>query len=86
MVRREVVDAIGLPDPSFFIFYDDVDYALRCRRAGYRIWAVRDAVLVRQLDFDQQHDLGRLEGLLHVPQPLRGAPALARTLVRRNPG
>ena len=24
LVRREVVDAIGLPDPSFFIFYDDV--------------------------------------------------------------
>ena len=62
MVRREVVDAIGLPDPSFFIFYDDVDYALRARRAGYRIWAVRDAVLVRQLDFDQQHDLGGWKG------------------------
>ena len=62
MVRREVVDAIGLPDPSFFIFYDDVDYALRARRAGFRIWAVRDAVLVRQLDFDQQHDLSGWKG------------------------
>ena len=62
MVRREVVEAIGLPDPSFFIFYDDVDYALRARRAGFRIWAVRDAVLVRQLDFDQQHDLSGWKG------------------------
>jgi rhamnopyranosyl-N-acetylglucosaminyl-diphospho-decaprenol beta-1,3/1,4-galactofuranosyltransferase len=62
MVRREVVEAIGLPDPSYFIFYDDVDYALRARRAGYRIWAIRDAVLVRQLDFDQQHDLGGWKG------------------------
>jgi len=62
MVRREVVDEIGLPDPSFFIFYDDADYALRARRAGHRIWAVRDAVLVRQLDFDQQHDLGGWKG------------------------
>ncbi|MEO9325938.1 glycosyltransferase family 2 protein [Nocardioides sp. C4-1] len=62
MVRREVVDRIGLPDPAFFIFYDDVDYALRARRAGYRIWAVRDAVLVRQLDFDQQHDLAGWKG------------------------
>lgn len=57
MVRRRVVEAIGLPDPGFFIFYDDVDYALRARRAGYPIYAVRDAVLVRQLDFDQQVDL-----------------------------
>ena len=62
LVRRDVVQRIGLPDPSYFIFYDDVDYAVRARRAGYRIWAVRDAVLVRQLDFDQQHDLGSWKG------------------------
>jgi GT2 family glycosyltransferase len=62
MLRREVVEAIGLPDPSYFIFYDDVDYAVRARRAGFRIWAVRDAVLVRQLPFDQQHDLSGWKG------------------------
>jgi GT2 family glycosyltransferase len=62
MVRRRVIDAIGLPDPGYFIFYDDVDFALRARRAGWKIWAVRDAVLVRQLDFDQQHDLAGWKG------------------------
>ncbi|MBB6628990.1 glycosyltransferase family 2 protein [Nocardioides sp. KIGAM211] len=62
MFRREVVDTIGLPDPTYFIFYDDVDFAVRARRAGYRIWAVRDAVLVRQLDFDQQHSLDTWKG------------------------
>jgi rhamnopyranosyl-N-acetylglucosaminyl-diphospho-decaprenol beta-1,3/1,4-galactofuranosyltransferase len=62
LVRREVVAAVGLPDDSFFIFYDDVDFALRARRAGYRIWAVRDAVLVRQLDFDQQLALDTWKG------------------------
>jgi GT2 family glycosyltransferase len=62
MVRRRVVDEIGLPDDSFFIFYDDCDYAIRARRAGFAILAVRDAVLVRQLDFDQQHDLAGWKG------------------------
>ncbi len=62
LVRRDVIDAIGLPDPSFFIFYDDADFAIRARRAGFRVWAVRDAVLVRQLDFDQQHDLAGWKG------------------------
>ncbi|MFC4784153.1 glycosyltransferase family 2 protein [Nocardioides sp. MAHUQ-72] len=62
MVRREVVDAIGFPDASFFIFYDDADFAVRARRAGFRIWGIRDAVLVRQLDFDQQHDLAGWKG------------------------
>ena len=62
LVRREVITAVGLPDDSFFIFYDDVDLALRARRAGYRIWAVRVADLVRQLDFDQQHALDTWKG------------------------
>jgi rhamnopyranosyl-N-acetylglucosaminyl-diphospho-decaprenol beta-1,3/1,4-galactofuranosyltransferase len=62
LIRRRVVDTIGLPDDSFFIFYDDCDYAIRARRAGFRILAVRDAVLVRQLDFDQQHDLSSWKG------------------------
>lgn len=62
MVRRGVIGEIGFPDPSFFIFYDDAEYAVRARRAGRRIWAVRDAVLVRQLDFNQQHDLSGWKG------------------------
>jgi rhamnopyranosyl-N-acetylglucosaminyl-diphospho-decaprenol beta-1,3/1,4-galactofuranosyltransferase len=62
LVRREVIETVGLPDDSFFIFYDDVDLALRARRAGYRIWAVRDAVIVRQLDFDQQYALDTWKG------------------------
>ncbi len=62
MLRRSVVEQIGLPDDSFFIFYDDVDYAIRARKAGHTIWALRDAVLVRQLDFNQQHDLAGWKG------------------------
>jgi GT2 family glycosyltransferase len=62
MIRRAVVDAVGLPDASFFIFYDDVDFAIRARRAGFPIVCLRDAVLVRQLDFDQQHALDGWKG------------------------
>ncbi|MGH3306590.1 MAG: glycosyltransferase family 2 protein [Nocardioides sp.] len=62
MFRRGVVDTIGLPDASYFIFYDDVDFAVRARRAGYRIWGLRDAVLLRQLEFDQQHALDTWKG------------------------
>lgn len=62
MLRRSVVAEIGFPDPAYFIFYDDVDYALRIRASGRSIWGVRDARLVRQLDFDQQHDLAGWKG------------------------
>jgi rhamnopyranosyl-N-acetylglucosaminyl-diphospho-decaprenol beta-1,3/1,4-galactofuranosyltransferase len=62
LVRRQVIAAVGLPDPEFFIFYDDADFALRARAAGFRIWAVRDAVLVRQLPFSQELALGGWKG------------------------
>lgn len=62
LVQRRVIDVIGLPDPTFFIFYDDADFAIRARRAGFPIYAVRDAVVVRQLDFSQQHDLASWKG------------------------
>jgi len=54
MLAKEVIDKIGYPEPKYFIFYDDVDYALRARDAGYSILAVRDAKLIRQLPFDQE--------------------------------
>ncbi|MCW2737488.1 glycosyltransferase family 2 protein [Nocardioides sp.] len=83
MVRRDVVAEIGFPDPAFFIFYDDAEYAVRARRAGRRIWAVRDAVLVRQLDFNQQHDLSGWKGFymyrnLFVVHLRHGENALVR--------
>lgn len=62
MVHRRVIDRIGFPDPTYFIFYDDVDFAVRARRAGFTILALRDAVLVRQLDFNQQHALDTWKG------------------------
>lgn len=57
MVHRRVVDAIGYPDPSYFIFYDDCDYVIRARRAGFKAFAVRDSLLTRAFDFDQKDDL-----------------------------
>ncbi len=53
MVHRDVVEKVGFPEPRYFIFYDDVDYALRIRKAGVKILAIRDAILRRQLPFNQ---------------------------------
>jgi rhamnopyranosyl-N-acetylglucosaminyl-diphospho-decaprenol beta-1,3/1,4-galactofuranosyltransferase len=83
MVRRGVIEEVGFPDPTFFIFYDDAEYAVRVRRAGRRVWAVRDAVLVRQLDFNQQHDLSGWKGFymyrnLFVVHLRHGENALVR--------
>lgn len=51
IVHRDVVSQVGFPEEKYFIFYDDVDYALRIREAGYKIQAIRDAAIIRQLDY-----------------------------------
>lgn len=62
LVHRRVVDAIGYPDPSYFIFYDDCDYVIRARRAGFTAYAVRDALMRRHFDFVQHEDLAGWKG------------------------
>lgn len=37
LVRREVVERVGMLDESFFMYTEDADWCMRIRRAGYRI-------------------------------------------------
>ncbi len=43
LVKRAVFERIGLLDPDFFLYYEDVDFCVRAGRAGYRIACVRSA-------------------------------------------
>jgi len=37
LIRREVIDNVGLLDEGFFMYFEDVDYCRRARKAGWRI-------------------------------------------------
>lgn len=37
LVSKDVVDAVGLLDEKFFLFYEETDWILRAKRAGYRM-------------------------------------------------
>ena len=37
MAKREVFEKIGSLDPTFVAYYEDVDFCMRSRRAGYRV-------------------------------------------------
>ena len=45
LIRRSVVEKIGLPNKELFIFCDDTDYCLRTIMAGYKILYVPDALM-----------------------------------------
>ena len=45
LVKREVFERAGLMAEDFFLYYEEVDWCLKVRRAGYRILAVPASVV-----------------------------------------
>ena len=45
LIKREVLETIGLLDESLFLYWEDVDYSLRARAAGYQVSLVPHSVI-----------------------------------------
>jgi GT2 family glycosyltransferase len=56
VARREAIEKAGPLDERFFMYFEDHDWCLRFRRAGWRIWLAPDAEAI--------HSGGGSEGLL----------------------
>ncbi|QNN24888.1 glycosyltransferase family 2 protein [Planctomycetales bacterium ZRK34] len=46
MIKREVIDDIGLMDEGYFLYFEEMDYCLQARRAGWPCWFVPDSCVV----------------------------------------
>jgi len=49
MVKREVLSRVGLWDPDYFLMYDDTDFCLRVKKAGYKVVYVPNAIFWHKL-------------------------------------
>src|SRR5207244_4081849 len=49
LVRRQAFEQVGLLDERFFMFYDEIDWCYRMRRAGWRIFYVPEAKVVHHV-------------------------------------
>lgn len=67
MVRRKVIDAIGLMDEQFFLYYEEVDYCRRAVLAGWQCWYVPQSRIY--------HISGRSTGLSGEGASQRRVPA-----------
>ena len=45
MLRRAAVEAAGLMDESYFLYYEELDWCERIKKAGYEIWVNLNAVI-----------------------------------------
>jgi GT2 family glycosyltransferase len=45
LVRKSVIDQVGMMDERFFIYYEEVDLCYRIKQAGWRIVHIPEAVI-----------------------------------------
>jgi hypothetical protein len=71
MIKKEVIDKIGLLDEKIFMYSEDVEYCLRARKAGFRIgWTNKAEIIhlgggsLKDPAFHQR--LGEFQGLLYI--------------------
>ncbi|MEK7161180.1 MAG: glycosyltransferase family 2 protein, partial [Patescibacteria group bacterium] len=38
LIRKSVIEKIGLLDEEFFMYGEDIDWCWRCKEAGYKVW------------------------------------------------
>lgn len=57
LIRREVVEAIGLFDERFFMYYEDADFCQRARDQGFRILCVPAAKMWHRVSVTARRDV-----------------------------
>lgn len=38
MVKREVIERVGMIPEDFFLYYEEIDWSIKIRKAGFQIW------------------------------------------------
>ncbi|MGH6801855.1 MAG: glycosyltransferase family 2 protein [Methyloceanibacter sp.] len=46
LVRKEVIDQVGLFDPRYFLYYEEVDHCLAAKKAGWEVVFYPDTTVV----------------------------------------
>ena len=46
LIRREVLETVGLMDEEYFLYYEETDYCLQTKRAGWSCWYVPDSLVM----------------------------------------
>ncbi|NJP08422.1 MAG: glycosyltransferase family 2 protein [Leptolyngbyaceae cyanobacterium RU_5_1] len=63
MIRRQVFESIGLMDEGYFLYFEETDFCLQAKRAGWKCWHVPESRVM--------HILGQSTGVTaknHAPK------------------
>ncbi len=72
MVRREVIDQIGLLDTAFDpLYYEDIDWCYRIQKAGWRIRFVPDFKIIHLYDRESARNIMNRMTVIHFINMIR---------------
>jgi GT2 family glycosyltransferase len=57
LCKRSVIERIGLLDERFFMYYEETEWCVRAKRAGFRIVHVPQARILHKIPLDARADL-----------------------------
>jgi GT2 family glycosyltransferase len=81
MVKREAIDKAGLMAENFFLYYEEMDWCDRIKRAGYEIWVEPKALIYHKESVSVGKASGLKEYFMNRNRILfirRNAPLLAK--------
>lgn len=75
MLKRPVIDKVGLLDDAFFLYGEDLDYCQRLTDHGYQIWYVPNAVVMHHKSAsgkkNRQNPAQRHESIRHFYETMK---------------
>jgi GT2 family glycosyltransferase len=66
IVRRQVFEQVGLMDEEYFMYYEEMDFCLQAKRAGWSCWYVPQSRVV--------HLVGQSSGVTDTKSPPKRKP------------
>lgn len=66
MIRREVFESVGLMDEGYFLYYEETDFCLQAKRAGWECWYVPESRVM--------HILGQSTGVTDTKKAPKRLP------------
>lgn len=61
LISRAAIKAVGLLDADFFLYWEDTEFSLRLRKAGWRIAAARDSQVLHKVNASTAGNKGLLD-------------------------
>jgi len=58
LIKKEVFDKIGLLDPDYFLYFEDVDFCVRAQNMNFKIVCARNSKVWHKTSMSTKADLG----------------------------